>query len=38
MSSVDDIKVETNYFPIQLDDICMKTFGTEPTLLRIFKF
>ena len=37
MSSADDIKVATTYFTTQLDDICMKKFGTELIPLRIIK-
>ena len=38
MSSTNDVKVATTYFPTQLEDARMKEFVTEPTLLRIIKF
>ena len=38
MSSSDDVKVVTTYFPTQPDDISMEKFVTEPTPLYIIKF
>ena len=34
----DNAKVETTYFLIQPDDICMNKVGREPTPLHIIKF
>ena len=38
MSSADNVKVAMTFFPIQLDDIRMSKFGTEPMPLCIIKF
>ena len=38
MSSANDVKRATTYFPIQPDDIHMNEFGTGPMPLRIIKF
>ena len=38
MSSADDVKVGTAYFPTQPYNIRMNEVGIEPTPLRIIKF